>query len=607
MPREGWVRDAARRFLNAVLIGDGFAALISLVTEHGFYLPDSEVYRIHLVDMIIVGLFAACVLLRWAIAADRRAYVRERWLELGLVVLLLLMALMLLIVTPIRRLDTILTSEDFRTVAKFFIMGMQSVIVLQLLLGLARLNESLAALRAKPAVVLLISYVILIFAGAGLLMMPKCTPGFETNINFVDALFVSTSAASVTGLSVIDIGRGLSVQGQWILLAIIQFGGLGLITFAAFLSYLERNKLGVGEMLMLRDIFGYDVIGEMGRFLGYILVITLGVELIGAGLVFVNLQAMGLSIGEQIRWSLFHSVSAFNNSGFALKDNAMLDYSGSWGMTLTMCSLVVIGGLGFPVLMGLMRYRLSSLAFVRKLILSPVEAQAIEPSNVSIQAKIVLSMTIVLIVGGAMLFWGLESTNVMLGRSVDEQIDVAIWHSVMSRTAGFNSVDIGALRAPTLMVLMVLMMIGASPVSTGGGVKTVGVAIILATLRSMIRGRPNVELFRRSIPTPAINLAFSTAAVYVCLAVFFSTILSVTDPDIWGDKTYLGVMFETVSALSTTGFSVGITPNFSTEGKIVLCFAMLLGRLGPLLLLLGLASRGRTARYEYPYEKVIVT
>lgn len=607
MAREGWAREGIRRLLNAVLVGDGFAALLSLCIEHGFHLPASEVYRIHLVDMIIVGLFAMCTMLRWAVSPDPREHLRRRWFEIGLVLILLAMVIALLIFTPLRQLDELLTSEDFRTIAKFFILGMQGVIVLHLLVGLARINESLAALRARPAVVLLISYVVLIFAGAGVLMLPRCTPGDVTNIRFIDALFTSTSAASVTGLNVIDVGTGFSVQGQWVIMAIIQFGGLGLITFAAFLSYLERQKLGVGEMLMLRDIFGYDVIGEMGRFLGYILVITVSVELIGAALVFVNLKPAGLPLGEQIRWSLFHAVSAFNNAGFALKDNAMADYSGSWGMTLTMCSLVVIGGLGFPVIMNLMRFRLSTLAIVRKLMMTRREAVELEPSVITLQTKIVLSMTILLIVGGSILIWGMESDHVMAGRSIDEQIDIALWHSVMSRTAGFNTVDIGGLQAPTLVILMVLMMIGAAPVSTGGGVKIVGVVVILAALRSMLRGQEHVEIFKRSIPTPAVNLAFSTAAVYVCLAVFFSTLLSVTDPQIWGDKTYLGVMFETVSALCTVGFSVGITSKFSDEGKVVLCFAMLVGRLGPLLLLLGLASRGRLPRYQYPYEKVIVT
>lgn len=607
MAQPGGGRELIRRSLNAVLVGIGFAALLSLCIEHGFDVPESQIYRVHTVDAIIVGLFALCTALRWAAAPDRREYLRRRWFEFALVGLLGLQALAILIFTPLHQIDEIFTTGGLRTLAKFYVLSMQGVIVMQLLVGLARINERLAILRARPAIVLLISYIVLIFSGALLLMMPRCTPGSWTHIRFVDALFTATSASSVTGLSTIDVGKDLTVEGQWILLALIQFGGLGLITFAAFLSYLERQNLGIGEMLMLRDIFGYDVVGEMGRFLGYTLGITLGVEAVGAGLVFVNLHEPGLPLDEQIRWSLFHSISAFNNAGFALKDNAMLGYSGSWGMTLTMCTLVVLGGLGFPVIMGLMRFRLSSLPLARKLVLKPQEAQELAPSVITLQTKIVLSMTLILITVGAILIWVLEQKGVMAGRPVDEQIDVAVWHSVMSRTAGFNTVDVGALRAPTLLVIIVLMLIGASPVSTGGGIKTVAVAVIFASLRSMFRSRPQVEMFRRSIPTASVNLAFSTAAVYLMLMVFFSALLSITDPDIYGDKTYLAVLFESVSALCTVGFSVGITSKFSDAGKYILSLAMLFGRLGPLLLLLGLASRRRTGRFEYPGEPVIVS
>jgi Trk-type K+ transport system membrane component len=587
-----------------VLIGDGLGALISLVVEHGFYLPRSEEYRLFVVDTIIVGLFALCALARWIAAPDRRLHFRKNWIEILVVAALGVQAGALLWLSQVTEFrDAFFDASALRTAIKIAVFGLQGALLLQILVGLARVNESLADLRARPAVVLLASYAILIFFGAFILMLPRCTPGLETRIRFVDALFTSASASCVTGLNAIDVGRDLSIAGQWVTLGLIQIGGLGLITFAAFLSYLERHNLGTRELLMLRDTFGYNVIGEMGRFLGYTLAITFGTELIGTALVFVNLNEPDLDFGERLRWSVYHSISAFNNAGFALKNNAMLDYAGSVGMTASLCMLVVTGGLGFPVIMGLLRFRLSSLAFVRRRLLGPKRSLEIEPSVVSLQTKIVLTMTLLLIVGGAFLIWALERSHALEGRPIDEQIDVAVWHSVMARTAGFNSIDLGALRPTTLIVIILLMVVGASPISTAGGVKTVAVAVLFASLRSMLRGQKHMHLFKRGIASAAANLAFATLAVYLALTALCCTMLTLTDPE----NDFLALVFETVSALSTVGYSTGITPRLSDAGKIILSAAMLLGRTGPLLLLLGLAARRRASSAQYPGEQLVVS
>jgi Trk-type K+ transport system membrane component len=607
MAREAPSRQWLRRALTAVMIGVGLAALVSLCIEHGFDVPESDRYRIYIVDTLIVGLFALSSLILWFIAPDRKAYWRKHWLEIVLVGLLGLQAGGLILFTRFSEMgDAYLSSGAVRTLVKVCVLLLQVALVLQILVGLVRINERVAAMRARPAVVLVVSYVALILTGALLMQMPRSTVG-SAGLPFIDAVFTSTSASCVTGLNVVDAGRTFTPAGQWILVALIQIGGLGPVTFAAFLSYLGQQRFSVGEALLLRDIFGYDIIGEMGRFLMYVVSITAVVELVGAAMIFSFLDEPGLSIEERFRWSIFHAVSAFNNAGFALKGNAMLDCAGAWGMTATMCGLVILGGLGFPVIMTLLRFRVSGLAWVRRRILGPARAQEVEPSGLGLQTKIALFMTLLLIAAGTLAIWMLEAPHALNGRSAGDQLNISLWHSVMTRTAGFNSIDIGVLQPTTLLVFILLMIVGASPVSTGGGVKTVAVAVIFAALRSMIRGRPRVEMFRRTIPDGSVNLAFSTAAIYIGLVILVSMTLSVTDPRIWGEKSHLAILFETVSALSTVGFSVGITDRFSDAGKLILCATMLIGRLGPLLLLLGLAGGSRPSHYRYPGEQVVVS
>lgn len=571
-------------------------ALVLLVVENGFHLRPEWRGRLAAAD---VGIAVGFVL-QWAVrlwlAPMRWRHACAHFVESFLVVLLAVQLLFLVLPAPAREVVTALRAPGL---TKIYLVLLQVYLVVQALL---RANETIIRIGIRPPIVILASFVLLVLVGTFLLMLPRCAADPARPVRPVDAFFTSTSAVCVTGLTVADTGKDFSERGQWVILALIQVGGLGLVTFTALFLLLSRRGLGVRQSLMLGEASAYNVVGEIGRFLAYVVSITLIVELLGAVVLFGAWNEPGMSDAERARWSLFHSVSAFCNAGFGLKTNNFVDYASNVRVNLTLMALVTIGGIGFAVIMNVLRFRIGTLPLFRRMRWIRRKRSGEEISRLTIHSKAALWMSALLLFLGTAGFWALESGGVLRGRPAGDQFLISLFHSVNCRTSGFNSVDVSALRVPTLTVMIALMVVGASPGSTGGGVKTVGVVILFATLVAMIRNREHVELHQRTIPRTIVNQAVTVIVLYGMTAFFISTALSITDPGI----PYYKTLFETVSALSTVGLSTGITPTLSVAGKLLLCLAMGLGRVGPLVVLMSIAGRRTPLGYEYPSEEVAV-
>jgi len=426
-----------------------------------------------------------------------------------------------------------------------------------------------------------------IVIGALLLSTPRATVG--RSMSAVDSLFTATSAVCVTGLVVVDTGSEFTRFGRALILTLIQIGGLGLITFATFFATVLRGGLGVRESLVLRGMMTFESIGRIGRTLRYVIGITFVMEVIGAGLLFLLTRSEFWTLAQALEASIFHSISAFCNAGFSLNTTSFERYVSDVPVNLVMTSLIVIGGLGFPVLMSILH---------KYPILGRREGTG---RRWPIHVRVVLVMTLALLVFGTLSFLVLEWNGTLEGKSFGAKLMASYFGSVTARTAGFNTVSTGALGPPTLFLIAALMFIGGSPGGTAGGVKTVTVALALASIRSMFTGTGRVEFFKRLIPDWLVREALAVVAMGI-LVVFGGTLVLLVAEDL----TLREVLFEVVSAFGTVGLSTGITPGLSVAGKLSLILIMLTGRIGPLTLALALAQRSDKPLYDYPEERVII-
>ena len=444
-------------------------------------------------------------------------------------------------------------------------------------------------LRLSRPQLVVFSFLAIIGIGALGLSLPRATASPD-GLGFIDTLFTATSAVCVTGLTVINVASDLSPLGQGLLLALIQLGGLGLMTFTAFFSLVLGRDISLRGELVMRDALDIRTLGRLTGLIIGILSITVIAEGIGAFLLFIFWPTEFSSTGQGIFWGLFHSISAFSNAGFSLlPTNDFSVYRGAFVVNFTMMVLIVLGGLGFFVIQNLLR-------------VSPWGAGGGKARpRLTVHTKLVLTMTAILIGLGTTLFFILERGGAMADYTLGEQMTASLFQAVTARTAGFSTVSIAQLAYPTAFLLMILMFIGASPGSTGGGVKTSTIGILLATIRGILKGRTQTELFQRTIPQDQVNRAL--AVIFIAFGVVSTAVFAMVLVE---SRPFLDVLLETISAFGTVGLSRGITSELSTAGKVILMLTMLAGRIGPLTLALAIGEREVRGEYEYPQEYVML-
>lgn len=566
------------------------AALAALIAEFGFRLDPYWIARLHWVELAVTALLALAALARLWAASDRRSHFATHRVEC------LLVACFLSAVAASAALGGAVRGLTWILIAA------QIYLVIAGALAVARANEHLLQHRVRPELALVGGFVFTILLGAALFLLPAVRAAGASEWSWSDALFTATSAVCVTGLSVRDLAADLSFRGQALLLVLIQLGGLGLVGLAATVSVLQRRSLRLEEASALQTLLGVDDLGSLRRFLQYMLAITLAAELAGAALL-LRASAPPLEVqGGALWWAVFHSVSAFCNAGFGLHADSLVSRAHDPYVLAVVTGLIVAGGLGYPVWTDLLRYRLGSVPLFRRAAWRVVHRLGGEVTRLTLHTKLTLSTVATLLLGGSLVFWLSERSGALAPFDSLERWSNAIFQSVTVRTAGFNSLDLAALATPTLLFTMVLMAIGASPLSTGGGIKTSAVAVVFHMLRAMLRNREQVDVFGRALPRGIVNAAVSVVALYFVAVVVFTTALMATQTGL----EFLDVLFETISALSTVGLSRGVTARVDDTGRVILCLAMLLGRVGPIALLWALFSRGPAMRYEYPSEKMVV-
>jgi trk system potassium uptake protein len=447
--------------------------------------------------------------------------------------------------------------------------------------------------KAHPATLVLVSFLLVITFGMLMLKLPISTKAGQ--INWIDALFTATSAVCVTGLTAVDTGATFTLFGQCVILALIQIGGLGLMTISVALFRWIGRSVSFRQRMAMQDIFAHTPREDIFDLVKSTVWLTLGTELIGA--VFLTIHWLKeLPFFSACYTAIFHSVSAFCNAGFGLYPDNLMRYNQCIILNVTMCTLIVVGGIGFPVL-----YELQNWVFKRKK----------DRVRLSVHTKTVLLTTLILIVSGALIFAVLERHFLDDSKGLSLRILAPIFQSITCRTAGFNTVDIGSLKDATLAMMIFLMFFGASPGSCGGGVKTTTLALLTAFTACRMRRMPRVNMFKKSIPHETLTRSISLILVsFVIIGiVVFMLLIGGSNTDSGyseSPRAFLEYLFETVSAFGTVGLSMGITPKLSVWGKGWIIFMMIIGRVGVLTFSYIIVGTETTNGIEYSEENLMI-
>jgi potassium uptake TrkH family protein len=433
----------------------------------------------------------------------------------------------------------------------------------------------------NPPLALVVSFAALILAGAALLMPPFAADGDHPGL--LDALFLSTSAVTVTGLASFDIAE-LSLFGELVVLALIQVGGFGIMTIGTLIGVVTARRLGLRQRVLVRAEIGTVDLGEVRRLVTSILRITILMEVATALVLAVAIiVANGRSLFHGLYEGVFLSVSAFNNAGLTIGPDSLVPFRSNVVVIVATSVAIIVGGLGFPVIIELTR--------------------RVRPSRWSLNTKIVILASTVLFVLAPCVIAVFEWTNPgTLGDLDSEDKVLASWfQGVSPRTAGFNTVDIGAMNEPTLLVITALMFIGAGPASTGGGIRITTFAVLGFVLWSVVRGDPDTHAFGRRIPFAVVRHAITIALLSIAAVVGTTLVLLA-----WTEFGLTATLFEATSAFGTVGLSVGITADLPAAAQLLLIALMLTGRVGPITVVAALALREQPRLYHYPEERPIV-
>lgn len=489
--------------------------------------------------------------------------------------------------------DIIFKTLGIEVYESVYVLFTQLYIMLFISIQLIKYLRQAIQLSIKPAILFILSFLGIILIGTGLLMLPEMTvaPG---SMNFVDALFTSASATCITGLIVVDTATFFTVKGQAVILFLMQLGGIGILSFASFFAFFLKKGLSFRHQTVLQDFFSEDSLDSSKKLIRQIIFFTVSIEAAGIFLIYIlwDDAIVFSGFGEKLFYSIFHGVSAFCNAGFALFSEGLMakNVIDSFLLQIVLAILIILGGIGFPALRDIL-----SVDNLRERLEKPWKQWKLSTS-------VAVSATILLLVFGTVAFFILEKNNTLTGMNGFERVITSFFQSVTTRTAGFNTVDIGALTMPTLIVFLFLMFIGASSGGTGGGIKTSTFFLILLSVRATITDKNQLQYKRRNIPYTLLNKAYSVfifSTTSILVSVF---ILSISEKNM----DVMQLTFEAVSAFSTVGISMGITADLSTVGKIVIVIAMFTGRVGLLTFAFALSKKVQSNKFTYPNTNMMV-
>ncbi len=436
-----------------------------------------------------------------------------------------------------------------------------------------------------------------------MLMLPRAT---YQSISLLDALFMSTSAICVTGLSTVDVASTFTPMGTWLLLTLIQIGGLGVMTLTSFFAMFFMGNSSLYNQVMVSDMISSKSLGSLFSTLLYILGFTFIIEVLGAVMIFMNIHGtLQLSLNEEIAFSIFHSISAFCNAGFSTMSNNLGEQillSGHNIFFIVVTLLIILGGIGFPILVNIYETLKYTTKYLFTRYISKTHRQNRQVHLYDTNTRIVLIMTLMMLAAGTFAIAILEWNNAFASMSAIDKVVHSFFNAACPRTAGFSSVAISSFSVQTIIIYAMLMVVGGGTQSTAGGIKVNVFAVILLNLRAILFGRDKVTVFNRELSNDSIRRSNSTLLLYiiiVCLAIFILTLL---EPE----ASLKALSFEAISALSTVGSSLDLTASLGDDSKLVIIILMFVGRIGVLTMMSSLIKQRKLIKYKYPSGNIII-
>lgn len=601
-----WLNNRERLFKYIFLAGDkykiflkwfsGLCSFILIVSLVMFILGIIFYIGFRNTEQVTISLkYAFRIIFLLAIIAKLLPKIlRFRWERKGLQIFRLILTLYLILVL----LANFILDNPGKTITALFFGNLQILIGI-IIIGISELStfhRIISLVRIPPALIFSVSFLLIIFIGSGLLMLPKAHSG---NLSYIDSLFTSVSAVCVTGLVVVDTASSFTMMGKIIIMCLIQIGGLGIMTFTGFFSFIFTAGSSFRDRLLLKELFSSETMNNLFSLLAKIITITFLTEAAGAVIIY---SSLGKDIQDKLFFSAFHAISAFCNAGFStLTGNlAAGEIRYNSALQISVMTLIILGGIGFPVLIGIY----SNLKYLLRRIVKRLQGKMkpIKPEKKNMASTIVLVTTFILIFSGAGLYYFFESKTSLLGHSPLHKIIISAFGSVSARTAGFNITDITLWSYPTVFLMIFLMWVGASPGSTGGGIKTTTFALALRSTWNYIKGRQQFIIGNREISTTTVIrvLAIVILSFIVIGGGFLCLLLAEKGKD------PVKLLFECFSAYATAGLSIIDSGTLTSTGKITDIVLMFVGRVGPLTLLSGFLMSFKKRYSRFPEVEIVI-
>ncbi len=572
-------KDRIRRILQICSLVISVITISCIFIYHGMYITPAIKSLIRWIIYSSLLFYVAKYFTLLYYSLHRTEYLKKSWFEFLIIIFLIVQFISINVFH-----FNIVDSNNFENIYLIFIQFYFLIIVL---VELAKVSSSIGNYKLSPPVLMVGSFLFLIAIGTILLSMPRMT---TNGISFIDALFTATSASCITGLSVVSTSACFTIKGQMVILMLIQLGGMSILSFATFFStFLSSSMVGLRYQYMIRDMMSADRLSDSVSLLRSIVVTTFIIEAAGVALLFTYWKSTGffISDSQNLFFSIFYTVSAFNNGGFVLIDDSLLNLGvpGSYFPQVVIMALVFLGGIGFVTIRDFFSYR-----YIR-------ERNRFHWKSLMPQTKIVLWVTFLIIGIGSVLFFFIEYNGVL--KDIDglgNKIFTSIFQITTCRTSGFNVLDVNLMKTSTIVMILVAIFIGGSPSSTGGGIKTTTMFIVVKSVIATVKGKKNIEFDHKAISSTLVERATTILMMSGTFILVSCFLLTVVQPDV----DLLHALFETSSAFTTCGLSTGECANWNWMAKLILTVNMYCGRIGTLTMAFALTRHKKESPHQYP-------
>lgn len=586
--------DLGLRILEVLSYVASVLFILSFIYRYGYDVSEQDMVLIKHVYTGVWIVFILDIVLHFLLSYSdiRKQYKKTTWT---------LSFLMMLTLIPI----IFNHPDDGGAIQAFWEFTNSNIYRFSLLLLLSLFNISsgvirLLGKRTNPAQMLAGSFIIIIIIGSLLLMLPTAS---VKGVTWIDSLFVATSAVCVTGLTPVDIPATFTFEGMFIILILIQVGGLGVMTFTSFFALFFMGNTSLYNQVVVRDMVSSDSLSSLLSTLLYVLFFTLALESIGAFAIWTSIRGtLGMDLEGEIWFSIFHSISAFCNAGFSTFSHGLADVRIFPQNTIFIyiSFLIILGGIGFPILVNFKDVLFSKLRRLRTFL------KGSKPPHLyhlySLNTRIVLYMTVFLIVLGSVVMGALEWNGLLKDMTLSQKLTKSVFMAVCPRSAGFNTFDLPAMRFPTTIMFFAFMWIGGAAQSTAGGVKVNTLAVVFLNLKSVLTGSNRIEVFGREISQQSISRAHAIVILSIVMLLISFFTLSVLEPN----HSPMHLMYECIAAMSTCGAGLGITDSVGIPSKLVLILLMFVGRVGLITFLMGAIKQGKKKKYHYPQGDITI-